>query len=250
MALRTFHINTPAWAGIDNFLGKHNAVSADWSDMGRGEHFVQFYESDEYLDMSIAEYFVHGLRSGETCIIAARADRISRLEKLLDLYGIDVQKHRRDNTYFPLDAPETLERFMDGKSPDPALFDAVIGELVSSKVANTKVRIFGEMVAVLWEQGNQPAAIELERLWCGLSERFNFSLFCGYPLSGFDGRDAGPAMKMVCDSHTNVIPSESYTGLATNKARLREIAYLQQRSRQLEAELLEMRSAGHVMDAA
>ena len=41
----------------------------------------------------------------------------------------------------------------------------------------------------------------------------------------------------ICGSHSRVIPSESYVSLTTAEERLRAVAYLQHRAKQLEAEL-------------
>jgi hypothetical protein len=43
------------------------------------------------------------------------------------------------------------------------------------------VRVYGEMVALLWADGQVAAALELEDLWNELGRRLPFSLFCGYP---------------------------------------------------------------------
>ncbi len=49
-----------------------------------------------------------------------------------------------------------------------------------------RVRAFGEMVAVLWDQGQNAATVRLEHLWHKLCpEEKDFSLFCTYPKAGF-----------------------------------------------------------------
>ena len=45
-----------------------------------------------------------------------------------------------------------------------------------------RVRVFGEMVDLLW-RSNLPAAIRLEQLWSELIESANLSLFCAYSTS-------------------------------------------------------------------
>ena len=71
-------------------------------------------------------------------------------------------------------------------SPDPRLFNQVVGSLVAQLAEGGRgVRAFGEMVAILWEQGNRAAAVRLEELWNELQKTQTFALFCAYPIEGF-----------------------------------------------------------------
>ena len=51
-----------------------------------------------------------------------------------------------------------------------------------------RVRAFGEMVALLWSEGNQAAAIRLEELWNELALSQTFCLFCAYSMDSLGGR--------------------------------------------------------------
>jgi signal transduction histidine kinase len=97
------------------------------------------------------------------------------------------------------------------------------------------------MVALLWAEGKPEAAIRLEELWNDLARTHSFSLRCAYPMSGFCREEHGDLLLKICDQHSNVIPGESYTGLANQDARLRTIAHLQQKSQALETEVAERR---------
>src|SRR5258707_7134750 len=100
----------------------------------------------------------------------------------------------------------------------------------------SRVVAFGEMVALLWAEGNIDAAIRLEQLWNDLARRHAFSLHCAYPITGFhDKTHAAPFLK-ICSEHSAVIPGESYTALGSNQDRLRNIAELQQKAQALETE--------------
>ena len=95
-------------------------------------------------------------------------------------------------------------------------------------------RRFGEMVALLWADGNYDAAIRLEELWNDLQETYSFSLFCSYPMNGFGGEALAKPLSDVCAGHSQVIPAESYTALIDPDDRLRAITLLQQKARSLE----------------
>lgn len=65
----------------------------------------------------------------------------------------------RQELFVAVDAHETLDRLMVEGSPDPAVFDTLLnGLLHGTPGTRTRPHVFGEMVAVLWEQGNVTAA--------------------------------------------------------------------------------------------
>ncbi len=107
-----------------------------------------------------------------------------------------------------------------------------------------RVRIFGEMVALLWEQGNQTAALRLEALWNELrSTTHPFSLLCAYPMSLFVGPERAELFTQMCELHSQVIPDESYTRLASQDERLRAVSLFQQKALSLQAEIAERQAA-------
>ena len=208
--------------------------------MNRTEHFVQFYESDEFIVNSVAEYVTHGLRTGETCIIIATNEHLDAIERKVESFGLDLIDAREREAYITFDAAGTLAKFMAGDHPDPKLFSKVIGGLIRKITKRAPVRAFGEMVALLVKDGNPTAAVELEKLWNGLRQKHPFSLFCAYPMEAFANGEAAKFMGHVCNGHSRVIPDETYTALSSADERLRQVAFLQQRGRQLEAELAEL----------
>jgi hypothetical protein len=191
-------------------------------------HLVQFYETDAFLAESVKDFVLAGLERGESALIVATKEHRMAIDELIEASDLDVQTLRNEGRYVLLDAAETLSRFMVDGEPEPALFSAAVGSLVAHAAENGDgVRIFGEMVALLWDEGNVAAALRLEELWNELAQAHPFSLLCGYPMSGFG--DAHP-FKEVCALHTRVIPTESFTALSDPDDRMRAITELQQRS--------------------
>lgn len=205
--------------------------------MAPTEHFVQFYDRDEYIVNSVAEYVAHGLKAGETCIVIATSEHRVDIERAVRSFGFDFDAAGDAGNYIVLDAHETLAKFMVGDRPDPKLFMKVIGSVVGGAAGRGPVRAFGDMVAILVASGNFPAAIGLEDLWNKLRQKHDFSLFCAYPMKAFSHPEAAKFMGHVCNGHSRVIPDESYMSLTSADERLRQIAFLQQRGKQLEAEL-------------
>src|SRR6266702_7831589 len=216
-----------------------------WSELDASEHLVQFYETDEFLLDSVSGFIGAGLGAGAACILIATKAHQGGLEERLQANGLDLATASTRGTYLALDAGETLSMFMVDGLPEPTRFAEVIGSLIERAVkGRRRVRIFGEMVAQLWTEGNQVAAIRLEALWNELYHTTrSFSLFCAYPIQGFAGEGYGEQFTEICQQHAHVIPDESYTLLASPEERLRAITLLHPKALSLEAEIAERQAA-------
>jgi signal transduction histidine kinase len=228
-------------------LAPHTA----WSSMGDSEHFVQFYEADAFLLDSLDDFIGTAIKAGEAAIVVATQAHREELETRLREKGLDVTAAGACGQLVLLDAAETLSKFMVDESPDAELFTERIGDIITRAVAGRpRVRIYGEMVALLWAEGNYDAAIRLEELWNDLQHKHSFALFCAYPMNGFAGEGPGQRLLDVCTTHSRVIPAESYTSLDGSNERLREIALLQQKARSLEAEIAERKRTEELLRSA
>ncbi len=220
------------------------APRADWSEMGETDHFVQFYEADAFLLNSLGGFIGTGLNAGHGAIIVATKEHREGLEELLRGNGLDVATASASGLYVSLDAAETLSKFMVDGSPEPRRFNEVIGSLVARLADGRQcVRAFGEMVALLWAEGNYTAAIRMEELWNDLQKNHSFSLFCAYPMNAFGGGKFVKPLSDVCSAHSRVVPAESYAELARRDDRLRAIIKLQQKAGSLQAEIREREEA-------
>jgi hypothetical protein len=101
-----------------------------------------------------------------------------------------------------VDAAELLWKFMGNDVPNESVFKKVVGEMVAQARLNGPVRIFGEMVAILWLEGRAQAALRLEALWNTLIAEQSFALLCGYPKSLFSGNT--DALRAISQLHTHV----------------------------------------------
>jgi signal transduction histidine kinase len=224
------------------------APRMDWSVMSETDHFVQFYEADAFLLNSLGEYTAAALKAGEAAIVVATGEHREGLEARLRDKGLEVTTAVECGQLVLRDAAEALSKFMVNGSPDPALFAEIIGDIIArAGEGRPRVRIYGEMVALLWAEGNYDGAIRLEELWNDLQNKHSFSLFCAYPMDGFAGEGPGRGLLHVCTTHSRVIPAESYVALDDSDERLREIILLQQRARSLEAEVAERKKAEELL---
>jgi len=214
--------------------------------MDGSEHFVQFYETDLFLVNSLSKYVASGLSQGEACILAATHDHINGVNTRLRAYGLDVGAAMASCQYVCLDAAQILPKFMVDGSPDASRFTDTVWSRIEQAIARGgRVRVFGELVALLWAEGKHTAAIELEQLWNKMHAAHSFSLFCAYPMSAFGGESLAGRLEDVCSTHSLVIPAESYNELAETQERLKAVLKLQQKASSLDIEIAARKSVEH-----
>ena len=174
--------------------------------LASGDHVVQFYDGEEDLVALVGSYLSAAVLEGETVVAIASRDHLPVLEAAMTDCGVDVEGACREGSLQLLEAEWALSRFMIDGMPSPGAFDSSVGSLVRKAAGRERpVRAFGEMVALLWAEGNQAGAIELERLWNGLQDQAPFSLFCGYPRSLVATGSSAESFGQVCELHTHVI---------------------------------------------
>lgn len=185
----------------------HTGPSADvfWGEISPCEHMVQIYEDDTVFLDSLEGYVVGGILAGDSVVVIALPSHLGALERRLTQRGIDVAAAVAKDQYLTFDAETTVAKFMVDGWPDEAQFKSLVASILQrAKAGGRRVRAFGEMVAVLWAQGNSGATVRLEHLWHAICHEQSFSLFCAYPKSGFT-RDAAASIKEICEAHSRVI---------------------------------------------
>jgi hypothetical protein len=186
-----------------------------WGEIAPCEHVVQIYENDEGFVDLLSGFVTAGFAAGECAVVIATAAHLDALSGRLAALGHPVSYLVSKTQYIPLDAEETLSKFMVNDWPDENLFNQVISEVIANaKGKGRKVRAFGEMVAILWARGHVGATVRLEHLWNKFCENEAFCLFCAYPQSGF-AQDASESVMHICSAHTKMI-----TGAAQSKTEL------------------------------
>src|SRR5947209_19372243 len=78
------------------------APGADWREMPKSEHFVQFYETEEFLLNSLGGFISAGLAAGDACIVVATTAHRERLDERLRAEGLDVATARASGQYVAL----------------------------------------------------------------------------------------------------------------------------------------------------
>jgi PAS domain S-box-containing protein len=190
--------------------------------------------------------------AGDAAVVIATATHREQLAQRLESRGLRLASAVYEGRYIALDAAETLAKFMVNGAPDATRFDTIIGDVLkqaerAAQGEQPRIVAFGEMVALLFADGQEEAALQLERLWNELAKTRKFYLHCAYPLGIFTDAAHAHSFEQICGEHHHVTPTESFTSLAGEDERLIAIAQLQQKARALETEILEREKAQNAL---
>src|SRR5581483_8592486 len=106
--------------------------------------------------------------------------------------------------------------------PDGQRLRATVGSAIERSLRGRNgaaACLYGEMVDLLWQDGNTEGAVRLEELWNELASTHSFSLLCVYAMGNFYQEVHAHHFREICRQHAHVIPTERYTQ-ADDEARL------------------------------
>ena len=133
---------------------------------------------------------------------------VQSLLRELKALGADTHELRRTGELQLFDARKMLSAFMVNGLPDPLMFRSNVGDVIERLCANRlpcPIRAYGEMVDLLWQEGNETGAIRLEILWNQLASTYDFALLCGYAVGHFYKETRDSRLEEVRDQHTHVV---------------------------------------------
>lgn len=220
-------------------------------------HTAHFYSTDAQLIAETAQLVGSALAAGGAAVIVATAAHFAGLERELTARGFDILQLTRQGRWLALDAADTLAAFMVEGWPDVNRFLSLIGTVIDQLAAAVNLRpgaepppiaAFGEMVALLWEEGKTGASIRLEELWNELAVTRNFRLSCGWPLRFFSRDVEGIVIQRICAEHDHVIPAHGYDALSEEDRRQTAVVW-QLKSQALEEEIQHSRKTHQTLTA-
>lgn len=173
-------------------------------------HVVDFYDDESEIVAAVVGYVAEGWARHETVLVVATDEHRRDTDAALAARGTDPAAARASGHYVTLDAQDTLQSFMVGGKPQPEAFTSHVGGVVESLLRQGRpVRIYGEMVALLWQEGNVAAALAVEALWNDLATQLSFALLCAYP-SQVLGESWLSDLRRLCELHSQLEPPASY----------------------------------------
>jgi DNA-binding NarL/FixJ family response regulator len=176
-----------------------------------GRHEVGFYSDDGQLVDDIARFIGAALKNGNGAIVAATAFHRDRILARLQSTGLNIAAIEQGRCVL-LDAADTLATVIANGMLDPVRFVKLMGGLIltTAKAAQThtgeqgRVAIFGECASLLWAEGKEDVAIEVEKLGNQLLNTYDIEILCGYSLGNIQGGMQGSMFQRVCAEHSVV----------------------------------------------
>ncbi len=176
-------------------------------------HEVVFYDDRCAIDARVAAYVRDGIRWGDVVALITTSATVTAVDADLRAHGHDPDELRRAGRLRCWDAEETLASLRTADAVDWAAVEAFAAGLASAAVATGRgLRLYGEMVALLWSLGCCDLAVSLERRWDELAARHDIDLLCAYPAGVTVTDGAADQVNAICELHTG-IGSEHHPGV-------------------------------------
>ena len=122
-------------------------------------HAVRFYDGADSLCRIVAGFLADGLEADQPALAIATPDHLVGIVEALGARDLDIDTLTAAGDLLLLDAEEMLATFMVDGMPDPDrfnLFGVQVIERACHGRRNCTIRAYGEMVDVLWKQGQAP----------------------------------------------------------------------------------------------
>jgi hypothetical protein len=193
------------------------------ADPGENGHIVQLYQDEDFYGEAISHFAAEGLVRGESVVLVATQPNWQNIAARLRGKGFDTEALFRQGQLTLLDADATLAKFMAGNLPDGYLFKPLAKETIARARAGGKfprVRWWGEMVNILYVEGNTPGSHRLEELFEEVAHEESIAIFCSFLMDKFDPAIYEEVFSNICSTHSHLIPADDYARhrLTVNRA--------------------------------
>ena len=129
-----------------------------------GKHPLALYRTDRFLAQTVSDFITPAVASGDAALLVTTRNHAGLFKEKLRGAGVDVEGAIGDGRTVFLDAASTVTGCMTSSGPDFTRFCDTVGGVLDRLTANGRaLRVYGEMVALLWADGNLAAAITLAR---------------------------------------------------------------------------------------
>lgn len=169
---------------------------------------MRLFDHDDGLAVEISRVLCIAIDLGHGAISVATSAHQQAIDQHLENRGIDVIAARARGQYTSFDAAETLALISNDGVPDEQRFASVLRSIVESMtLRHVRVSIFGEMVALLWAEGQYAAAVQVEKWWNELISARPVLLYCAYPNEAAMDPAQAVAFRDVCVEHCKILES-------------------------------------------
>jgi len=181
-------------------------------------HAVRFYENKKSLCRIVAGFLGEGLAMGQPALVVATPEHRRGILDEFRARGFDVVRMHAAGQLVMVDARKVMSGFIVDSVPDARLFTESTTRILERTARGREaltIRAYGEMVDLLWKDGYDVAAIQVEMLWNRLARTQDFSLLCGYAMGNFY-KDA--CVASICAEHTHVVGADGTAVIADGRS--------------------------------
>ena len=189
--------------------------SESWRELlanpGPDAHIVQLYQEPEFYAEAVTHFAAEGLVRGESIIFVATGPNWNALSSRMSRKGFDVEDLQRQGRLTVLDAERTLPKFIRNNMPDAPAFKTITRSAIQKARkdgAYPRVRWWGEMVNVLYAEGNGKGSTRLEELFDEVAHEEEVAIFCSFLMDKFDRNIYDGPLADVCRTHRSLIPAQ------------------------------------------
>jgi len=186
------------------------------SSAGPKDHIVQLYQDQQFLNRAVCRFAAGAIANGEGVILVPTKAHWDAFRPRLEAEGVDVNAVQASGQLNVVDADELLPQFMRDKMPDSPVFLGLAADVISKARGSgryPKVRWWGEMVNILWEQGNVSASMALEDQFDRLAHQHEIAIFCSFVMDNFNSEVHSRMLPRLGQNHSHLIPVEDYARL-------------------------------------
>jgi two-component system, cell cycle response regulator DivK len=145
-----------------------------------GQHIAHFYERDEQLCLTLAEFVVEGLRRGERIVLLATSAHWAAVRELLVWSDIDLERAIRKKQIAFVDAERILADVSVNGRVDRARYRSLLGATLEHVAV--PFRVFFDVMSLLVARGQLDSALEIEEVGHELAHASHASVLCAYNL--------------------------------------------------------------------
>jgi hypothetical protein len=186
------------------------------ADAGPRDHIVQLYQDQQFLNRAVCRFAAGALANGEAVILVPTLAHWDAFCPRLVAEGVDLKAAQASGQLSIVDADGLLPAFMRDGVPDAPIFLGLAGDVIAKARGGgrfPKVRWWGEMVNILWEQGDVAASMNLEDQFDQLAHKHDIAIFCSFVMDNFDSEVHTRMLPRLGQNHSHLIPVEDYARL-------------------------------------
>lgn len=171
-------------------------------------HVARLYRTDAELAGVVARFVADGLARGEAVLVIATATHWAQfVARLATIPEVDLVAAIVSGQLRIIDADLALSAVMTNDMPEWHRVEEAASRIVEGSCKKFGgLRVFGEMVNLLWQRQNRAAAEQLEMHWNAIAYKYPITRMCAYRVNDGDTVSGNDLLRCVCKTHSSVIP--------------------------------------------